>query len=65
MTICCKSTTLILLQVQNNMISDLIKRFFSSLKTPVFPFDKFTELMNDQGIKDKTEHLKNVYNSLP
>lgn len=40
------------------IIQDLIKRFFSSLKTPVFPFDSFVAIMNDQGIKDKVEHMK-------
>lgn len=47
------------------VILDLIKRFFSNLKTPVFPFDSFKTLMHDQGIQDKQAHIKSVINSLP
>ena len=32
---------------------DLIKKFFASLKIPVFPFTQFKALMDDKKVTDK------------
>lgn len=44
---------------------DLIKRFFTSLKIPIFPYDRFQKLMSDQGVADKVKYMKEIVNTLP
>lgn len=61
----CKYKIRILLQVSLYLCLDLIKRFFSTLKIPVFPFASFMELMNDAEVHDKISHLKSVYDAMP
>ena len=55
-----------LLKITNgHVVANLIKRFFSNLKIPVIPYQQFEDLMHDQGVKDKKEHLKKVLSNIP
>ena len=44
---------------------DLIKKFFSTLKIPIFPFSEFKLLMDDKKVTDKLEHLIVIVKKLP
>jgi hypothetical protein len=48
-----------------HLIASLIKRFFSNLKEPIILFKTYEAILNDQGVKDKKEHVKKHIQALP